>query len=181
MLSCCPVSDMLHQQVCSHLTGLNTFYGHLILKCKLFKNNMMQQRRHKTNKYSTFCKKWSGIHQMPSQLLILVFVLIFCIANYCPQHLQMQDCKLEYHSMNEIWGRRISGKGVYWGKGESHEFSKKAWKPVVPIGLLLLLPKKSLGWVKNVTFWVIQKNMNFDRKWVENVWYSRAFISSTKV
>ena len=77
--------------------------------------------------------------------------------------------------------RRISGKGVYWGKGESHEFSKKAWKPVVPIGLLLLLPKKSLGWVKNITFWVIQKNMNFDRKWVENVWYSRAFISSTKV
>ena len=77
--------------------------------------------------------------------------------------------------------RRISGKGVYWGKGESHEFSKKAWKPVVPIGLLLLLPKKSLGWVKNVTFWVIQKNMKFDRKCVENVWYSRAFISSTKV
>ena len=77
--------------------------------------------------------------------------------------------------------RRISGLGVYWGKGESHKFSKKAWKPVVPIGLLLLLPKKSLGWVKNVTFLVIQKNMNFDRKWVENVWYSRAFISSTKV
>ena len=22
--------------------------------------------------------------------------------------------------------RRISGKGVYWGNGESHEFSKKA-------------------------------------------------------
>ena len=83
----------------------------------------------------------------------------------------------------EVWyhNRRISGKGVYWGKGESHEFSKKAWKPVVTIRLLLLLPKKSLGWVKNVTFWVIQKNMKFDRKCVENVWYSGAIISSTKV
>jgi len=71
MLSCCPVSDMLHQQVCSHLTGLNTFYGHLILKCKLFKNNMMQQRR----KYSTFWKKkCSGIHQMPD----FNFVVLFC-------------------------------------------------------------------------------------------------------
>ena len=77
--------------------------------------------------------------------------------------------------------RRISGWGIYWGKVESQKFWKKAWKPVIPIGLLLLLPKKSLGWVKNFTFWVIQKNMNFDRKWVENVWYSRAFISSTKV
>ena len=82
-------------------------------------------------------------------------------------------------SVNEEYQADAS---VYWGKGESHEFSKKAWKPVVPngFGLLLLLPKKSLGWVKNVTFWVIQKNMKFDIKCFENVCYSRGFISSTK-
>ena len=56
-------------------------------------------------------------------------------------------------------------------------FAKKACKPVVPIGLLLLLPKKSLQWVKKHHFLSGSKNMNFNRKMVENVWYSRAFIS----
>ena len=34
---------------------------------------------------------------------------------------------------------------------------------------------------ENVSFWVIQKSMNFEVKWVEKVWCSRAFIFSAKV
>ena len=73
-------------------------------------------------------------------------------------------CLVLYRPLYCKW--RISGKGVYWGKGESHKFSKKAWKPVVPIGLLLLLPKKSLGWVKNITFWVNQKTF-WQKNWLK--------------
>ena len=31
-----------------------------------------------------------------------------------------------YNGKNSTYPRRISGLGVYWGKGESHKFSKKA-------------------------------------------------------
>ena len=59
---------------------------------------------------------------------------------------------------------------------EGHEFLKKTWNPLLCIGALPFLPILMLGWVKNVSFWVIQKSMNFEVKWVENVWCSRAFI-----
>ena len=77
--------------------------------------------------------------------------------------------------MKEVTIREI------FGGGEGNEFLKQTRNPLQCIGALRFLAILMLGWVKNVNFSVIQKNMNFDKKWVENVWYSRAFISSTKV
>ena len=68
----------------------------------------------------------------------------------------------------------ISGVWDVWMKVVN--FLKKTWNPLLCIGALPFLPILMLGWVKNVSFWVIQKSMNFEVKWVENIWCSRAFF-----
>ena len=62
----------------------------------------------------------------------------------------------------------------FW-RGKGHEL-KKAWKSLQCIEALPFLAILMLGRVKNVSFWVIQKSMNFEINRVENVWCSRAFI-----
>ena len=82
-----------------------------------------------------------------------------------------------YFSKSGGGNRRISGLGVYWGKGESHKFSKKKhenhW-------VVTIIAQKVIRVGEKHHFLSESKNI-LTEKLVENVCYSRAFISSTKV